>query len=1427
MSEAVDIPELIMSQNGDHIAKEPNGDATGDLGKNTPAMEKDQGDESVQLLTSKLTVALKEIINKDNLVKQHAKVAEDAISGWEKAEAEAAMLKQQLENAQQQRLALDERVAHLDGALKECVKQLRTGREEQEQKQEELEEKTKEWDRVRTDLDARLTEAEEQVLQATAENASLEQRLADAKVQADLDVKKVSTKVESLEKENAALKHDVRALKKDLVGLNNESKKASEAAKQQLLDSSRKVSKLEADCQRLKIQLRKKTAGSSPHLREVDVLDRRKSLGRLVSSPRAFSETVDDCSEMSNKDMDDRFALEEETKSLKDELAKRNKELQAARIMCARTAGKLLNVEEQLASIYGEQDVSKMGLNGHIEALRSFGDNQQASHGSCNGDEADAWASALITELAQFKKEDKKPDKLLDTTSFELMDDFLEMEKLTSNVPHENGQALERKESGSPSQKDLDAANEVIIALRKKVSALESQVHNNTAANGHAQGQVDGVPSRYGDVDQLANEQKKELVPLARKIFRSLERLGQDGGLEHGQKPPSDSEIKTDEITLEVQWTNADVDGSFERLAASGNALLQGNADFFSFIAEVCNTLDVLAGLERDRSPELHMEAALAAANSQIVLLREELARHQENLAALKIEKVVLMDSLHDSAGKNASVLDDLTLQNREMEEKLAASTVLVEQLKSRISVLENDLKAADVKARDQVQELSKKFEESLGREICAKETAERSLQTMNGVMAELEAQREKLDEQAKSQLMRIEVLETDLKRGRQDKLATQKDIDAVNQDIQKLMADFVQLQHEKQDLEEALAEASQQRHEDSNKTNVHLQTIDGLEEDLRRLMEQEQESRKSLEETKLALNKYLLREEALHRSLSEKEARCIEMDLCLEKHKDERTLLEQKASEQLKMERGRVSTLQEDIGRLELQNVRLEGRLCQSNEELKAQEASFISLQSEFYQLKIEKEEMEQSFSQNVQQLRTRIATLEEEGKRLKAEHADIQDGFMHDVERVKGDFNRSDKELREVSTEKERLCVEVEGLTRIVEEFKESCSKLETEVLALQRSNEDVEQKLQTATDNLKRLEAECSRLENEKMDLEHVLAATNEIVQGVKEECSRLSIAEQELKELKAEKEEIQRRANESLKQVTQDFQTLEADKAELEHDLALSQVTWKSQVFEAEELVASLRAELALSAKSRQLAEDQLAESFSAKAELQYEVKAALHAASQLEERSKALEEELGKERSKSRAAAAELDDLLQQQLSRTKNSSPVVPTPDSSTEKSVDFAAKLDECHRAILNLGEQLQSLSMSRSSQSPAAAAEEPSTSEESTNNTKLKPDEAETLAAKPAEPTPELATEGSEQNGESKVFVPSIPLEGRPRSKSTSPAKSKILKAAAAAASASKELDLTKSLDMGSPSEKPPSSAFSRFFRGKGSSSSSHHHP
>ncbi|QHN94006.1 Filament-like plant protein [Arachis hypogaea] len=193
-------------------------------------------------ISEKLSAALVNVSGKEDLVNLHAEVAEEAIAGWEKAEKEVAGLKKQLEALSLRNSALDDRVAHLDAALKECVRQLRQVREEKEQNfHDAVETKTRDLESAKIELQSKLIELQSKLEASNARSQSIDLEMLH--------------KIEILEKENMKLKHELQAQSEELEIRTIErdlSTQAAEIASKQHLESISKVAKLEAKCRRLK-----------------------------------------------------------------------------------------------------------------------------------------------------------------------------------------------------------------------------------------------------------------------------------------------------------------------------------------------------------------------------------------------------------------------------------------------------------------------------------------------------------------------------------------------------------------------------------------------------------------------------------------------------------------------------------------------------------------------------------------------------------------------------------------------------------------------------------------------------------------------------------------------------------------------------------------------------------------------------------------------------------------------------------------------------------------------------------------------------------------------------------------------------------------------------------------------------------------------
>ncbi|CAK7346975.1 unnamed protein product [Dovyalis caffra] len=355
--------------------------------------------DSIKSLTEKLSAALVNVSAKDDLVKQHAKVAEEAVAGWEKAENEVTALKKQLEVAIQQKSALEDRVGHLDGALKECVRQLRQAREEQEEKiHEAVVQKSLEWESIKSELENQFIELK------TKEAAAKSESPAPI-------VDELCQKLEYLEQESATLKLEIlsqseeleiRTIERDL------STQAAEAASKQHLESIKNVAKLEAECRRLKAMACKSSS----------VNDHKTSAASSI-----YVESLTD----SQSD-----------------------------------SGEKLNAME-------------------LDNRKVSSSEPYKSEQSCS----DSWASALISELDQFKNEKSinRNNPAL-SVKIDLMDDFLEMERLAALAENETGTDNSKAEAVAKQSIDGDSSLRAELEVMiKRTAGLEEKLQEMEGEN--------------------------------------------------------------------------------------------------------------------------------------------------------------------------------------------------------------------------------------------------------------------------------------------------------------------------------------------------------------------------------------------------------------------------------------------------------------------------------------------------------------------------------------------------------------------------------------------------------------------------------------------------------------------------------------------------------------------------------------------------------------------------------------------------------------------------------------------------------------------------------------------------------------------------------------------------------------------------------
>lgn len=378
--------------------------------------------------------------------------------GREKAEATVVSLKQELDEALQQRVTCDERLIHLDLALKECMEQLRFVREEQEQRiHDAVMKASMEFEKSQLTLEEKLAETSKSLAKFGVENThvtkdllakeKLIEDLSKQRTQAEADFNALMTRLDSTEKENTSLKYEVRVLEKELEIRNEErefNRRTADASHKQHLESVKKIAKLESECQRLRVLVRKRLPGPAALAKmknEVEMLGRESTeTRRKKSNSSPFGSMVESAVENSPESPSKKInylteqlcATEEENKTLKEALNKKTNELQFSRTLYARAASKISEVESQLEELskgHKIMEPSRTSVMSYELSLASMSDIGSDDKVSC----AESRASALISELEHLRsgKQIESPScKTVGASDISLMDDFVEMEKL-------------------------------------------------------------------------------------------------------------------------------------------------------------------------------------------------------------------------------------------------------------------------------------------------------------------------------------------------------------------------------------------------------------------------------------------------------------------------------------------------------------------------------------------------------------------------------------------------------------------------------------------------------------------------------------------------------------------------------------------------------------------------------------------------------------------------------------------------------------------------------------------------------------------------------------------------------------------------------------------------------------------------------------
>lgn len=519
--------------------------------------------------------------------------------GWEKAENEVSVLKKQLETVTLRNSFLEDRVTHLDGALKECVRQLRQTREEHEANiQDAVAEKNHELESDKIKLESKLVELQKKL------DAS------NAKSSVDRDMRQ---KVEWLEKENMALRHDIlvqseelkiRTIERDL------STQSAETASKQHLDSIKKVAKLEAECRRLKSMASKALS---------------------VTDHKSIASTS--------------FCVESVTDSQSDSV-------------------------ERLIPM--DCDTSKMNSS---ELNRS------------EPSVSDSWASALIAELDQFKNEKCCRQAPFDSVKIDLMDDFLEMERLV---------ALPETMSESFVEESIVVDNQCI----DKENALRAEFDDMNQQMDELKGKLEKVEGDKAELE-IALMESKEFIEESQLQLREAEQklevlqIELENAYKSNQKVDNlliSMEADTQTLLSKVNSLEAEVDNE----KAVSHEIVMKCKDLEEELERTSSMLSLLeVEVEKERNASRALVKELESKSSMLGLLEVEVEkeRNTSHEVAIKCEgleealegKCAKVDLLEAEIVKERAVSDEVAVKCKNLEEKLEIKSAKIELLEAEV----------------------------------------------------------------------------------------------------------------------------------------------------------------------------------------------------------------------------------------------------------------------------------------------------------------------------------------------------------------------------------------------------------------------------------------------------------------------------------------------------------------------------------------------------------------------------------------------------------------------------------------------------------------------------------------------------------------------------------------------------------------------
>lgn len=406
------------------------------------------------------------------------------------------------------------------------MKEIRTIKEESEKKvQEVILVKSQQWERFKLELESKIDKLDKGLREEAGENAALLRslhessnkivKLKEEKSEAEAELEVQKKNVQSCEKEISSLKYELHIVSKEM-DIRNEEKnmitKSADVANKRHVEDVKTIAKLEGECQRLRGLLRKKLPGPAALAQmKLEV----ESTHRVISG--IHQRKTSNLQESEFLSVSKRFEVfEEETARLKEALASSNAELQASRNLYTKTVGRVKSLEAEVQILHQERSSQTQKSNLEINSRNSS--SRISSNSPSITSISDSWHDDPESPAESFSasasdhfnvsrvRTSVKVENRKSETISELMDDFLEVEKMACSSDNDSVQIANKVKNDS-SEDDQVKSNDALVEIQLKCmtesyKSLQTHVEELEAENKLLKEKIDELKNELEEEKQ-------------------------------------------------------------------------------------------------------------------------------------------------------------------------------------------------------------------------------------------------------------------------------------------------------------------------------------------------------------------------------------------------------------------------------------------------------------------------------------------------------------------------------------------------------------------------------------------------------------------------------------------------------------------------------------------------------------------------------------------------------------------------------------------------------------------------------------------------------------------------------------------------------------------------------------------------------------